>query len=258
MDDNIIDSLKIVLELDPSKYTEGQKAALKSFQTTKNEAVKTAGELENAGTQGAQFFDKLSSAALKLGAVVVGGLGLNELKNLAKESTSSGNSLAYMSKNIGVSAERLSHWQNMIKLVGGDASQAESSLMGVSQALATIQRHGKGSEELLGAFRALGVSLVDPLTGKLKDVDKITEEVHDGLLKLAKIDPRLAYNQAAAIGYGNDFINVLLKEEEQFKKLNELSLVMGERTQAQADKASKLSTTWSALGGRPSMIYGML
>ena len=189
----------------------------------------------------------MSSAALKFGAIVVAGLGLNDLKNFVKENTAAGNAAFYMAKNIGVSVESLSRWQNLIKLTGGDASQAESSLLGISNALATIQINGRGGGELLGAFRVLGVDITDPITHKLKDVSQITEEVRKGLLRLAKLDPRLAYQQAHTLGYGDDFIRVLLKSEEEYKKLNEQVDKSGVLTKEQAEAARDLTTAWANL-----------
>jgi hypothetical protein len=60
---NVIDSLVILLDLDPSKFNEGQKKALDQLKKTKDSAAGTAKDLESSGKQAAAFFDHIASSA---------------------------------------------------------------------------------------------------------------------------------------------------------------------------------------------------
>ncbi len=239
MDDNIIDSLKIALELDPAKFTEGQEKLILSSKKTKDQLTKDAGELESKGAQGALFFEQMTNAALKLGSIVVGGLGI---KDFIRDTTNAGNTAFYMARNIGVGVEELGRWQSAIRIVGGDAAQAAPALLGLSQALTTIQLRGKGSEDLISAFQFLGITdFIDRATGKLKTVNQLLPEIQKGFSKLT---PQQAFNIGTTLGLTPDFINTLNQTDSDFNKLMKDVDAAGVRTAKQAEAAKNLTKSW--------------
>ncbi len=243
MADNIIDSLKVVLELDPSKYTAAQKKFLQGLHNTKEQAGKTAEQLEAKGAQGASFFDQMSSSALKLGAILVGGIGI---KDLVKNAVAAGNATFYMSKNIGISAQQLNLWQNAIREVGGDANQVGPALLGLSQALTTISLRGLGSGDLIATFQALGIALTDPVTGRLKTVTELLPELHAALSKLS---PQVAYNLGSAIGLTPDMINLLQQSDPLYQRYIDNAKALGQITQQQIAATRHLTQEWGLFEG---------
>ncbi len=251
MDDGVIDSLKVALELDPSKFTEGQDKVRLSSKKTKDQLSKDAQELETKGKQGAEFFNQMASSALKLGAILLGGVGLD---GFIKNSISSGSAAGYMAKNIGVSVKDLTKFQNVVRQVGGDVSSVGPALLGLSQALTTIQLRGKGSADLISAFQFLGITdFVDRTTGKLKTVAQLLPEIQKGLSRLT---PAQAFNIGTTLGLTPDIINALISPN--FQKFFDNSEKIGSATQKQVESLQHLISMWGQFEGSLENIgYGL-
>lgn len=246
--DSVIDTLKVVVELDPSKFEEGRKRVGASFDETKVRARRTAEELESAGKQGAEFFNLLIDKALRLSAVLLGGVGI---KDLIQSSIAGAAATGYMAKNIGISTQQLNLWQNAVREVGGSADQVGPALLGLSQALTSIQLHGKGSADLISAFQFLGITdLVDRATGQLKTVAQLLPEIHKGL---ARLPAPMAYNIGATLGLTPDMINLLRQTNDEYQKFLDRAARVSTLTEKQAKDLQNAMSVWglykSALQG---------
>jgi hypothetical protein len=101
----VLDNLIVLLSLDPTKFNEGQKSALEQLRKTKENASSTAKQLEASGAQAAGFFDKIAGSALKLSAILVGGIGLKEI---VQQTVSGGAAMGRLAYATGTTAKELS------------------------------------------------------------------------------------------------------------------------------------------------------
>lgn len=239
--DNVVDSLVVVLKLDPTQYTQAEKKFLGGLNVAKAEAARVAADIEKKGQQGATGFDLMAGSALKLGAILVGGLGL---KDFITKSLQAGTSMGFMARNIGISAQQLGLWQNAIRMVGGDIASVGPSLLGLSQALTTISVQGPGSSNLIAAFQAIGVNVIDPVTGKLKTLAQLLPEIHKGLQGLT---PQQQYFFGQKLGLSPDFINLLAQSDPLFKQYLANAEAAGTITAQQTQAAKDLTKAWGGL-----------
>jgi len=230
---NVLDTLKIVVDLDPTKFQQGQKKINEDFELTKTNAKKTADELETHGKQASLFFDEITSKALKLGTVLLGGIGL---KDFIGNSVKTGAALGYTAQNAGVSAQALTKWKNVVRQLGFDAEEVAPSIQGLSQALTEIQLTGRDSAGLIPALQTLGITdLLDRTTGQLKTVDQLLPEIHKGLTALGddgkpKFNAQQQYNLANRLGLSQGLVQALLQEGAAYDKSVD-----------RADKASRIT-----------------
>lgn len=243
MADTVIDSLTVLLKLDPRQYNDEQKKLIQSLGDTKNAAASTAKDLEGRGRQGAQFFDQITSSALKLSALLVGGVGI---KDFVQSTVTGGAAAGRFANNIGITVQQLSLWQNAIRQIGGDVNQVGPALLGLSQSLTTIALRGPGSSDLLATFQALGVTLTDPLTGRIKTVTELLPELHDAF---QKVSPGVAYNLGSALGLTPDFINLLEQSDPAYQKYISNAKQVGTITEQQAKDFAALQQAWSNFTG---------
>lgn len=246
--DSVIDQLKVVVELDPTKFKEGQAAVAASFDATKAKGRKAAEELESSGKQGSQFFDLLTDKALRLGTVLLGGVGI---KDLIQNSIAGGAATGYMAKNIGISAQELTKLQTVVRQVGGDANQVGPALLGLSQALTAVQLNGRANPDMVQAFNYLGIygaQLVDQATGRLKTLAELLPAIQVGLANLSKQQGApFAVAIAAKIGLPQDLTNAFISPD--YRKFEEAAARVSSLTEKQTRDLQRVVSVWGLYKG---------
>jgi hypothetical protein len=243
--DKLIDTLSIALKLDTSQYKAGEEQVNQSFGKTKAKGKRTAESLEASGKQGAEFFNQLADRAIRLGTVLLGGVGV---KDLLANTVKTNAAMGYAARNIGVTTNELATMQGVVRQMGGDAGQVAPALQGLSNALATIQRHGEGSEGLIEAFGYLGISgekLIDPLTGRIKDLVQLMPDLRKGLLAFSeKFGQPQAFSLGEQLGLTPDLLNALTLAGDGYERLYADSAAVTKASEAQAKQMQELVTTW--------------
>lgn len=189
----VIDSLIVTLGLDPADYVQGSQAARTELQKTGEQATKTskdvqlnlgrtseaseklAKDLEARGKSAAEFFGKIRDSAIGMFAVFTAGRGI---KDFVEDTTSADAATGRLAKNLGMSAQVLSQWQQVMATVGGTADDANSSFMGLQNTIFSGFKMGDiGS---LQALHALGVTDPNaPLSADLTQISKFMS-THSG------------------------------------------------------------------------------
>lgn len=195
----VIDELIVTLGLDPSNYTKGQKDAAKSLLKTRQEAEKTAKEMERRGKEAAAFFTKIRNEALATFAVLAIGGGIT---GFVERSIKSLSDLGYASENLGMSAKRLDGWERAAQRAGGTAQGMAAQLKQSADAVAAFHM-GMSSPDVDWFFRAHGNK------DTLKDAQSYLLErsriIHDLFVK----DPTQAAYVASKMGISGDTFNFL-------------------------------------------------
>lgn len=232
MASTVIDSLVVKLGLDSSDFKKGSKQATETFNRTKDNAKKTAKNLEEEGKRGAEFFNQLRKSAVLFFSAITAGRGFAEF---AKYVVNTGAQLDRMSKNLGVGVETLSRWQGAVRQSGGTAEGALATFQNLSNSLTELKL--TGNTGILPYLQALGVAVADA-NGKALPLDDILKDIGDKLNKLPRQD---AYNIGKTLGLDEGTVNLLLKGRGEVEKLLAAQKAY---SAADAEAARKAQENW--------------
>ena len=129
---SVVDELVVILSLDASKFTAGQKAALENLNKTRDDTTSTAKEMEARGAQGAEFFGKITAAATGLFAILAGA---NTLEQFLGKTIPQIANLGRIANLLGQSGPDLRAFQLWVEQTGGNADTATQSLLKLSQVM---------------------------------------------------------------------------------------------------------------------------
>ena len=224
----IIDELVLKFGLDNSQFVKNAKNTNEQMVKAKNEAKKTATDLEAYGKRGAQFFGQMQRAAVEFFAVLAGATGITQLITSVIQLESR---LGKLSNQTGQSTEDLHAWGNIAELVGGKSQEMQAGMSGISQALVNLKYRGEMSP-LLMFFSQLGVQITDATTQ--------TELMIDLAARAEKMKKSDFFGLASSAGMNESMITVLMQGKDAVSKMfaeqQRASLV----TKEQAEKARRL------------------
>lgn len=129
---NVVDELVVVLGLDATQFSEGQKRALESFKKTRDDATLTAKELEARGKQGGMFFGEINRQAVGLIATLVGA---GSLEKYLAGTVPQIAALGRVAQVMGQSAPDLKAFQLFVQQMGGNADVATGSFLKLSETM---------------------------------------------------------------------------------------------------------------------------
>ena len=181
MASTVIDALVVTLGLDASSYTQGQTKArdeLARTQTAEKKrteaAVADSKEMERAAANVVQAYTKIRNEILGLFAVLMAGRGLKEfVTNITTTDAAAG----YMARSLGIATDELEAWQTVAERSGGTADGITGSFQKLSQTIANAKLTGIIDQDFAQALDAIGVTLVDPLTNKIKELPKLLLDI---------------------------------------------------------------------------------
>lgn len=151
----VVDELILKFSLDPSNFDKGQKKTIDGLRKLEEDA-RTAGKgVEDSGQKMVDAFSRVTKEVLGLGAAF---LGVSGLKDLVVKTVGNQDALGKTASLLDVNTEALNRWINAVRLAGGSATGAGSSL---STLITTFGRYKTGQSEPseLG-LRTLGA--IDP------------------------------------------------------------------------------------------------
>lgn len=235
----IIDALVVTLGLDPSKFQKGQKDAQNALKNTRDSATKTAKDMEADGKKAAEFFSKLRNEAIALTAALVGA---NGVKSFVATMVTGDAALGRMSKNVGMSVESLSAWQQIAERTGGSADGMASSVKNIASQMS--QLHAQGFNEFNRFLPQMGINIA-----KFNDESTTME---DRLMMLGDalhgMKPQDAQFWGSKIGLDEGTINVLSKGRLELEKLRGEQERIGHATKDHAKAAQDLEQAWKKVG----------
>lgn len=208
----VIDSLVVKLGLDSKDFQKGSKGASAEFKRTKDNAARTAKDIEKSGKQAAEFFNQARKAAVQFFSVLTVGRGLVDFTgNVIR----TGAQLDRMSTRIGESAANLSRWQGAVRQSGGSAEGFLATVQNISQQFTQLKETGDAPIRQL--LTQLGVSAADA-SGKAKPVLQLLRDIGDELdnKQWSNADK---YNKLLSAGFDEGTINLLMKGRVEREKL---------------------------------------
>lgn len=151
----IVDELTVKLGLDASGFKKGRVETSAELKKVRDEANTTAKDMQASGKQAADFFSGIKTEVLSLLGVFLGGRGI---ESFIRETARSLGDLGRVAGSIGENAQDIQAFNNAIARMGGSASAAQASLLGLAKARQDWLTFGTGSQQ--AAFMsAIGASI---------------------------------------------------------------------------------------------------
>jgi hypothetical protein len=146
----VIDSLIVKLGLDPADFTKGQKEAAGAVVKQKGESEKWRKSVE---TDARKVTDAFAKFKKELIALTLAYFGLSKIKHFSGEMMQMGTSLTFLAKNVGLTRQQLSLWQETAKYMGASNADVDSMFRTVAHMGAEWRRMGDfpGFNELVMA-----------------------------------------------------------------------------------------------------------
>ncbi|WP_312387852.1 hypothetical protein [Atlantibacter hermannii] len=152
----IIDALVVTLGLDSSGFKKGQKEVSDGLDDTRNDAERTAKDMEASGKRAASFFGSIRNEIIALAGV---SLSLYGVKNFVTDMTSSLTQLGVSSKALDMTAKELDGFTGAAEAAGSSGEK----IVGVLQ----------NFQDLITEFRGGGDISNNPLTKTLGGIEGI-------------------------------------------------------------------------------------
>lgn len=230
----VIDSLLVTLGLDTKGFQKGSKDADTAFKKTKQNAQKTGKDIEQAGKQGAEFFNQLRKSAIQFFSVLTVGRGLADFTRTV---IGTGAQLDRMATRVGESASQLSRWQGAVRQSGGTAEGFLATVQGISAQMTQLQLTGDAPMVML--LQKLGVGAVDA-SGKAKPILQLIRDIGDAMEGKQWADAD-KFNQLLSAGFDEGTINLLMRGRQEREKL---LAAQKEYTNADARAAREAEEKW--------------
>lgn len=233
---SLIDSLVMEVRLDPALYQQGQKAVEAANKKLRDDANTTGKELEASGKNAAQFFSQAKIEALGLIGTLVGAGGMLAF---TKDATRSLADLGRTALNVGVSAQALNAFQNVVERNGGSAESATASMMGLMKQIERFKVFGDPT--VFKFLNPIGANINDTPLGIWQKFVEFADKHRN--------DPALVNLIGQGLGFDQDLINTSLQIKGAADAVRQLAKEMHRvPTPGMIANATKLQTAWVDLG----------
>lgn len=229
----VIDTLTLQLGLDPRQFVEGRREAEHALAQSRQSLDRFGQNVEGQGKKIGEVFSTVKAGAVGIVGAFVGGAAAGWIDNIMRMDASAGR----LSKTIGIGIPNLSLWQELVKQVGGDASEAGSALGGMRQAINDMIQGG-------GALPVGAAQLLNQIGGwQGKTPDQILEQLVDHFDKEIS-SKRMTFDQAATFlrrlpGMTEGVIAVILKGRDAFDAMAKSARETGLATNESAAQAGE-------------------
>lgn len=235
----VIDTLVLELGLDPSKFTDGEKAALAAHKRTIDAMLAGGKEIESQGKKLTEYFEGLKREALTVLALFMGGKGIKEFTSYV---TSLDAATARSAYTMNMATKELSAWQGAMEQNGGSAESMTSSMSGLSSEMNKFMLTGQAS--FLPVLNRLGIGLFDA-NKNLKTSADLMLDIADAVKGM---DPARAQAFLSMIpGMNPDTVNLLIQGRTAVEGYLAAARQAGGTTNESAEAAKKYQQNLSLL-----------
>jgi len=198
----IIDALVVTLGLDSSGFKKGQKEVSDGLDDTRNDAERTAKDMEAAGKRAASFFGSIRNEIIALAGV---SLSLYGVKNFVTEMTSSLTQLGVSSKALDMTAKELDGFTGAAEAAGSSGEK----IIGVLQNFQDLITDFRGGGDISNNPLIKNLGGFEALTGVRFDLNK--DNSGDILTKIANNWGKLSKDAQRRFGKDINLDNALIQ-----------------------------------------------
>ncbi|THD45411.1 lytic transglycosylase domain-containing protein [Enterobacteriaceae bacterium ML5] len=181
---SIIDALVITLGLDTRDYDKKRKDVEEGMKDARDDASKTAKELETQGKKAASFFSSIKTELLALAGV---SLTIGGLNSFVKNTTNDLMNLSIQSQALGMSAQALDGWSKAATDAGSSAEKITGTL-GAFQTAIQQSKFGNYSSPIFEALRFLHQDTGVNLSPAGKNSEQLFKSTAEALQKEKNVD----------------------------------------------------------------------
>lgn len=194
------------------------------------------------GRQSAQQFNKFRVELVGLFAALATGFGLEKfIRGVSSAEAGTGR----LAKNLGMSVQDLSLWQNAAKLVGGTGEEIGATFQSLTDEFNKYTVTGQSS--VIPWFGQLGIAITDA-EHHLLGMPQIIENTRKALA--ARSETRSMKNTwLTSMGFDESTRNLILMNAQEFATTMKKAQDMGVMTQADVDAGTKFDQTMTEIGG---------
>jgi len=233
----VIDSLYVLLGLDPSEFEKGRKQASEGLKKTRAETEKTGETMGDFGKKAGNAMAGLRNEALGL---FLAFQGASSVKDFVGNMITGDAATGRLAKNLGVTTQELSAYGLAVKSVGGDAKEVEAAFGMLASARESLTLTGNTGHDR--EFMLLGFSG--------RDLDNTTA----AFAKLAEAAQRMPrtqfYNLAKQMGLSEGVINLLQIGPVKMAALVEARKADAAATDDQSRASAELEAHWADLSAK--------
>jgi hypothetical protein len=234
----VIDSLVLEFSLDPTKFTQGQRAVMQSLQQLSNAAHSQGNDVEASAKRTQNLISGVKREAIGLLALFFGARGI---KDFVGNITLFDAALGRNAKTLDMNAGALAAWIGVARQTGGTAESITGSMQGLTDQLNRAEQTGEWGN-LLQVFSSLSISVRDA-NGHFKTAGQLLLDINHAVQGM---DAARARSRLQMLGIDPATINTLLLPP--LDALLERQEKIGHATQADADAAIELQKAWEQTG----------
>ena len=235
----VIDSLLIELGLDTSKFDASAKKSVDELRKFENQSGKSFKNTQQGAKNVGDGFEKARNALISLGVAFIG---IKGFTNFTQQMTTTNAGLGRTAELFKMSARELDAWGGVLKSVGGDANDFQSSMQAIQQGVANIQFGDTAILETLAKLQAL-----DSYDYAKHEVD--IYKLADAIKRFAEVNgEQAAYTQAQAMGINRNYFMILKQGGDVMRQLYGDSYKLSGVTEENTQKAQKLQEAWGRVG----------
>ena len=240
MTTTIIDALMVTLGLDTTGFTKGKRSAESDLKKIREASGLTSQEVEAGAKKMADGYAKARNELLGFVTAAITTSGFARIMETAN--TALNNKMGQTAYYFGESVREIDAWGKAVTTAGGTAAAFQGSWQNILGGLTAFSL-GKESDVVKG-LNALGIDVLDPLTGKVKEMKAI-------MLDLAKafsnpnMAPQTKLFAANMIGIDQGTLNFLRDGAGNAQAAYEKFYALNTGMDANADAAKKLTKLWA-------------
>lgn len=254
----VIDKLLVEIGLDAKDLKTGMDASIKKLKESEKVIDRTAKKNKKNQKESTKELKgqnkeltEMNKNLTNLGKGFIAYSTVAKTINIFKDLTDDSARIERLSKSLNLSASQTKSFSNMLANVGGNGAEAIQTIKGINDAISSLQFAGE-TGGMMPWLARLGVSLTDA-NGVRKSAKQLLEDIRNGLNKLG--DPNEKNYIAERLGFTPDFIFLMGKTDEEWKKLNkdaeDQAAVMdkvAKQTERATEAYNKLKTSLESVG----------
>lgn len=229
----VIDAFLVTLGLDPKDFETAVKQVMADLKKLQEESDKTAEHMKEKGEKAAEFYKEILAKAAELFTFLAGAEGL---KGFIKEQQELELSSGRLAKNLRISIEELSAWQNAAIMTEGSAQGLNSSMKALGGSLVDIEKNLPRAQRSLKVLQAAGVKGLS--LGKKSDVLEVMDQLAE---KFSKMQGFEAGRLGSRLGLDETTIRMLKLGKEGLAELKAEAGELGQITAENVKQSDELN-----------------
>lgn len=242
----VIDSLVVLLNLDPSNFTKGQKDAMASLKKTEEAATKHSKNIESGASKMGAAFTKAGFSMLGvLGIALSFGEAANRFKNFVVEVTGADAATGRAAKNMGVMTKELSAWQKLSSKFGGSSEDITGAFQNTFKIAQEIKMGGSAAQGPLGMLLGNNLSAFTQL-GQGGDVTGMMKMLQGAVANASDRGQALHFLRQA--GYSDTTFTMMREIGSELERNLDLQMKANVASERDVELATKRLAAWDRFG----------